>query len=144
MFDYLWVIPVWILSFVCHEYMHLFEHLRQGNGGGYIKFRWWHGLPSMGAYLSHPKKDAVMVSLAGGLYTSLIHLLVLVGYVLINNGFVRNGFTFAVVGIGLIQFFYGYFEALFSGVLDDDEFFVCHYLLYFVVGFMFCIVWFFL
>ena len=81
-----------------------------------------------------------MVSFAGGMYTSFIHVLILIIYT-ICFGWCRNGFTFSLIGIGLIQFCYGYFEALFSGVLDDDEYFICHYMLYIVVGVVFVYVW---
>ena len=141
MIDYLFWFPIiWILSFVCHEYMHCFEHMRQGGKSWKIQYWSWHGLPSMRVYLSGIQRDPDMVYLAGGLYTSLIHIIILTFWLLlVDSG--KSGFTFSIICIGLVQFFYGYFEREYINMDDRNQYMLGHYILYGVVISVFSVVW---
>jgi len=141
MIDYIFWFPIiWILSFVCHEYMHCFEHMRQGGKSWKIQYWSWHGLPSMRVYLSGVQRNPAMVHLAGGLYTSVIHLFVLMLWVLLY-GFQQNGFVYSIVCIGLVQFFYGYYEMTYINRVNRDTYMKAHYIVYFLVISVFSIVW---
>lgn len=143
MIDYLFWFPIiWILSFILHEYMHCYEHLRQGGHSYHIE-RWsWHGLPSMRVYLTGIQRDPDMVHLAGGLYTSCIHLVVFFIYVL-TCGFHQSGFIYSIICIGLVQWFYGYFEMKCNHLISDDidTYMLGHYIVYFLVIAVFSVVW---
>lgn len=141
MIDYLFWFPlIWLLSFIFHEYMHCFEHLRQGGHSYEIELWTYRRIPSLRVMLHGVQRDPDMVKLAGGLYTSLVHLLILTLYIMVY-GFNKTGFTFSIICIGLIQFCYGYYEMTYYNNIDDDEYMNGHYVLYGVVFMVFCLVW---
>ena len=140
-FDYLiWFPLIWVLSFVFHEFMHCFEHMRQGGNSWKIQYWSWKGLPSMRVYLSGVQLNPASVHLAGGLYTSFFHLVVMCIYLLLF-GFQQNGFVFSVCCIGLVQLFYGYYEMLYINMDDRNQYMLGHYILYGLVISVFCVVW---
>ena len=149
MIDYLFWFPVvWVMSFVFHEYMHVFEHNRQTGRDCTVELwypfedsRWLWWVPSMHVVRHGIEPFPRLVELAGGLYTSFMHMLVICVYTILY-GFVQSGFTFSVICVGLIQFFYGYYEMSYLSVLSRDDYMRGHYILYFVVFAMFCVVWF--
>ena len=141
MFDYLFWFPVvWVLSFICHEFMHCFEHGRQDGRRCDIRLERWYGIPTMCVYMSGVSINPRMVELAGGLYTSIVHFVVLLVY-LIFFGFHQSAFVFSVICIGVVQYFYGYYEMLYLSKLEHDMYMVGHYIVYFIVISIFLIVW---
>jgi len=142
MIDYvLWFFFIWVVSFVLHEFMHCFEHMRQGGKSYRIEFWRWHGLPSMRVYLSGVQRNPRMVELAGGLYTSVVHLLVLLIWLLLVD-FGKSGFTYSLICVGLVQYFYGLYEMTYISRIHPDDYMVGHYLLYIFVICIFSVVWF--
>ena len=113
--------------------MHAIEHVRQGGHSYHIEIWYYKGIPSMCVYLSGIQRKPYMVHLAGGLYTSFILLVTLFIYVL-TYGFHLNGFTYSVMMLGCIQFFYGYYEMIYNHLIgsDVDSYMMGHYILYFV------------
>lgn len=136
-----WFITIWITSFFMHEYMHVLEHLRQGGHSYHIELYRWHGIPSMRVYLSGIQRAPWRVHLAGGLYTSILHLLVICIYIMLY-GFRQSGFTYSLICIGLIQHCYGWFEMLNIDVMDRDDYMKVHYFLYMWCWIFVSLLWF--
>jgi len=118
----------------------MLEHYRQTGRWCTLEFWSFKGIPSMRVLCSGLQLDPDMFRLSGGLYTCFVHFFIFLSAVVLF-GFEFNAFFFSIICVGLVQFYYGYYEQHYLGVLDRKDYMMWHYVLYGMVISVFSLIW---
>ena len=115
---------LWVPAFLCHEIMHSLEARRQG-----CKTRidmWIHkGIPSMRCIVTEGTlKNKWLFALAGGLYTSII--LIIISWITSGIPWLST----AVGTLGIINFIYSLYESTFLHKIPLATYMKYHYFVY--------------
>ena len=119
-----WLIIIWILGFILHEYCHLFAARLQGCKGKII-FKMYKGIPGLRYSLDDTPDNITIIDYAGGLATAII---------LFSISFIMQFFyiplMIACFLVGFVNLTYGLFEGLFIRKLNNDKYMKYHYIVY--------------
>jgi len=126
MIDYILAfIILWIISFMVHEFGHVFGAMLSG-GKADIKIWNYKGIPSM-MTVPYGTINKFLFDIFGGLLPAIMFtvLALISGYSTLRYSFVT---------IAFIQYAYAIYETLLINKLPRDEYMKYHYVLYLVVG----------
>lgn len=128
------IIFAWFQSFFTHEVMHCLEGIRQGSTEGTIRIVTWHQIPvSMRAGADYVR-SVKMFSLAGGLYSGIVFLIV----ALISTD-IEWQFSFGMVA--LVQFLYGPFETCCRSTWSSRMYLIGRCSIYILGSILYTAVW---
>jgi hypothetical protein len=121
-----WLIIIWILGFILHEFCHLFAARLQGCKGK-IVFKMYKGILGLRYSLVGTPNNITIIDYAGGLATAII---------LFSISFIMQFFYIPIMIacflVGFVNLAYGLFEGFFIRKLNYDKYMKYHYLLYLI------------
>lgn len=129
---------VWTIGFALHELFHYWEGKRQG-ANVQIKVWFWHSFPSLITTfdsLRWPFSFYLMGGLGAGLILCAVSTVI--------PFIVWQWFSFWqywVWCVGVINLIYSVYEAVYIDILPRDIYMKWHYILYFIVGIIFSILY---
>jgi len=130
------LVLAWIIGFVVHEYGHYIEASFQGCSSS-IRLWFYRGwIPSLRCDYSGTISNRNRFLLSGGLVAGVVCVF-LATLMFMYSRSLAYGFG----AVGTINLFYAWYEVSYLDSVDRDNYMKGHYLLYFIVWFIFTFLW---